>query len=65
MKPILHTALALALFGALPMSQGKADAAPPVTTAEYRTSDSALDVVPVRYYRPYRAYYRPYYAWPR
>ena len=61
MKPILHLAMALAMLGSLMVSQS-ASAAPPVTTAEYRASDAALDVTPVRWYRPYGVYYRPYYG---
>jgi hypothetical protein len=65
MKPILHLALALAIVGSMFVGPSMAAAAPPVTTAEYRASDAALDVTPVRYYRPYGVYYRPYYGWPR
>lgn len=63
MKPTSQLAILLgvALFGCLLFKTSVAAAATPVTTAVYRSSDAAVPVTPVRYYRPYGVYYRPFY----
>jgi hypothetical protein len=63
MKPtfLLMLALAVAMCGWRLFETSVAAAATPATTAQYRVSDAAVPVTPVRYYRPYRVYYRPYY----
>lgn len=59
MKRASQIALAMVL-GTLAWGPSIAKAAAPVTTAEYRSGDTAVEVTPVRGYRPYGAYYRPY-----
>jgi hypothetical protein len=63
MKSTFHFALAVALLAFLALRPSFAMAATPVSTAVYRAGDDAVQLTPVRHYRPYGAYHRPYYAY--